>query len=70
MYRKQSQWTTVLKWSITAAALHILQIFVIWLAFNFFGRAFSWPHIDFWQAGALYVLCRCLVQVTTVKESK
>jgi len=55
---------------ITALSLAAIQIFVIWVAFNFFGRAFSWPKIDFWQAGALYFLARALITQPSPKEDK
>lgn len=42
-------------------AVFLTQILLVWLAFNFFGRAFKWPRIDFFQAGALLVLFRSLI---------
>ncbi len=69
-YRRRSGWKDVLLLLITALSLAAIQIFVIWAAFNFLGRAFSWPKIDFWQAGALYILARALVTQPSTKEDK
>lgn len=68
--RNSSSLEDLLLLALTAAALMALQVFVIWLAFNFLGRAFSWPRIDFWQAGALYALSRALIAPPTTEKNK
>lgn len=53
---------------LAVSTLIATQIVLVWLSFNFFGRAFKWPPITFWQAGALFMLCRALLNITVNNE--
>lgn len=68
--RLTPSWTETVLVLMTALVLLTLQIFVIWVAFNFLGRAFSWPRIDYWQAGALFVLARAFLSGTSTEKTK
>lgn len=69
-YRRKSTWTDVLVLGLTVVALAAIQVLVVWIAFNFLGRAFNWPKIDFWQAGAMWVLSRALFKFAEIDEKK
>lgn len=69
-YRRKSTWTDVLVLGMTVLALAAIQVLMVWVAFNFLGRAFNWPRIDFWQAGAMWVLSRALIKTADTEEKK
>lgn len=70
-YRKpKPTWAELAGYALAVVAVVLIQVFVIWVSFNMLGRAFSWPRINFLQAGALYFLTHALLNlsVTTKKE--
>ena len=69
-YRRKPTWIDVVVLGLSFIALAAIQVFVVWIAFNFLGRAFNWPRIDFWQAGAMWVLSRALFKAAEMDEKK